>query len=84
MCVPVVGLRAFEKGCAARASCGAMQQSLQKFTDYMPQPRTALLLKHLFSTVMALPLVNKERQYHCEYKADARVTHHLGEIFKTR
>lgn len=54
MCVPVVGLRALEKGCAARAFSGSTQQSL-KDTDYVPQSRKVLLLlKHLFSTAMAL------------------------------
>lgn len=48
MCVPVVGLRALEKGCAARAFSGSTQQSL-KDTDYVPQSsKVLLLLKHFF------------------------------------
>lgn len=78
--VPVVGLRAFEKGCAGRASCGAMQQSL---TDALTTRPSQRLLKHHFSTVTAFPLVNRERQSHGEYEADAKITHRLGEIFKT-
>lgn len=82
MCVPVVGLRALEKGCAARAFSGSTQQSL-KDTDYVPQSsKVLLLLKHFFSTAMALLLIIKEKQSHCEYKASARVAHQVGEILK--
>lgn len=81
MCVPVVGLRALEKGCAARAFSGSTQQSL-KDTDYVPHRKVLLLLKHLFSTAMALLLIIKEGQSHCEYKANARVARQVGEILK--